>query len=442
METVNASTVSALGLTFTLFLGVMMFILPRRYATIPLIMIGAYVTLGQIINVAGLHFMMLRVMIPIGWLRVMIRGEVNKFNFNTLDKAFICWLVAHIAISIIREPTDATLINKMGLAYDAAGLYFLFRLLVRDSDDYEVLVKGLAVIVIPLACLMVLEYVTGRNPFFLFGGVPEYTSIREERLRCQGPFRHPILAGTFGATTLPLVFSLYFKKNTRRLALIACLATLTIVFTSASSGPLMAVIGVIIGLLLWPLRAYMKVIRWGLLACIIGLHMVMKAPVWYLLAKVSEVTGGTGWHRAQLINQAVLHFSDWWLIGTSDTADWMPYHLTIGAGDSTDITNQFISEGVNGGILTLLLFIVVISLSYKYIGEELKRRHDANLYTKLAAWCIGVSLFAHILSFLSVTYFDQTQIYWYMLLAVVSRLGLKNVEERHGDIRIHAKGSR
>jgi hypothetical protein len=442
METADVSTVSALGLSFTLLLGVIMFILPRRYAPIPMLIIGAYMTYGQILNIAGFHFMMMRVMILIGWLRLLIRGEFKGLALNKLDVVFLCWLAAHFLIYVLREQTVDALVYKLGFAFNALGLYFLFRCLIRDFNDYDVIVKGLAIVIIPLAGLMLLELTTGKNLFSIFGGVSENTIIRGERLRCQGPFRHPILAGTFGATTLPLVFSLFFKKDTRQLAPIACLAALTIVFTSASSGPLMAAIGVIIGLLLWPLRAYMKVIRWGLFACIIVLHVIMKAPVWYLLAKVSEVTGGTGWHRAQLINQAILHISDWWLIGTSDTADWMPYHLTIGAGDSTDITNQFISEGVNGGILTLLLFIVVISLSYKYIGEVLKWRHDADLYTKMAIWCIGVCLFAHILSFLSVTYFDQTQIYWYMILAVASRLGLKNVEERHGAVRVYAKGRR
>lgn len=438
IESADTTSVNALGFSVTLFLGVLLLILPRRYAPIPLLMIGAYMTYGQILNVAGIHFTMLRVMILIGWVRIIGRGEARQFRFNTLDKVFLCWIIAHVAISIMREQTNAAITFNMGYAYNAVGLYFLFRFIVRDLDEYEVIIKSLAIIMIPLAVLMVVEYTTGKNPFSIFGGVPEYTVIRNDRLRCQGPFRHPILSGTFGATTLPLVIALFYKQKARVWAIIGALAALTIVFTSASSGPLLAVVGVVIGFSVWPLRNHMQVVRWGLLALLVGLHVIMKAPVWYLISRISEITGGTGWHRSELINQAIIHFDQWWLMGTSDTAGWLPYHLSLGSGESADITNQFISEGVNGGIITLILFVAVIIYCYKNIGKELKRKGSYDLYVKIAIWSIGVCLFAHILSFLSVTYFDQMQIYWYMLLAVISMLGLNDTVERQGVIGIYA----
>ena len=40
------------------------------------------------------------------------------------------------------------------------------------------------------------------------GGVPEITVVREGRLRCQGAFAHPILAGCFWAEQLPLIAAL------------------------------------------------------------------------------------------------------------------------------------------------------------------------------------------------------------------------------------------
>jgi hypothetical protein len=40
----------------------------------------------------------------------------------------------------------------------------------------------LGVIIIPLAVLFAVEMTTGRNLFSVFGGVPEITIIREDRL--------------------------------------------------------------------------------------------------------------------------------------------------------------------------------------------------------------------------------------------------------------------
>jgi hypothetical protein len=433
MEVADVTTVSALGLVFTLFLGVMLLILPRRYAPIPMLIIGAYMTYGQIINVAGLHFTMMRVMILIGWMRLLIRGEFKGLTLNKLDIVFLCWLAAHFLIYVLREQTTDALVYKLGFAYNALGLYFLFRCLIRAFDNYEVIVKSLAILIIPLAGLMLLELTTGRNVFSIFGGVPEYTVIRDERLRCEGPFRHPILAGTFGATLLPMFVALYFRKGARYLAISAITAAVVIVGTSASSGPLMALIGAAVAMAMWPIRRWMRQIRWGMLISIIALHLYMKAPVWYLISRIGEIIGGTGWHRAYLIDQAIIHIEEWWLFGMSmiETADWFPYFGIRAATDQADITNQFIYEGLTGGIITLALFVMIIITCYQYIGRSLKILGNKASFETMALWCTGVCLFSHLLSFLSVTYFDQIQIYWYLLLAIIPAItiGTSNKEK-------------
>ena len=41
----------------------------------------------------------------------------------------------------------------------------------------------------------------------------------------------------------------------------------------------------------------------------------MKAPVWALIQRIDIVGGSSGWHRYELIDQCIKHFSDWWLMG-------------------------------------------------------------------------------------------------------------------------------
>jgi hypothetical protein len=72
------------------------------------------------------------------------------------------------------------------------GVYFPVRAVVRSFDDIILNVKMLGITLIPLAVPFLVEYTTGRNPFFVLGGVPEFTQIREGKFRCQGAFMHPI----------------------------------------------------------------------------------------------------------------------------------------------------------------------------------------------------------------------------------------------------------
>ncbi len=103
-----------------------------------------------------------------------------------------------------------------------------------------------------------------------------------------------------------------------------------------------------VGLSFWAFRSNMRAVRWGIVFLLVALHAYMKAPVWFLIARLGDAVGGGGWHRAALIDAAIRHFNEWWLIGTTYTAHWMPTTLAI-SPNSADLTNQFISEGVNGG---------------------------------------------------------------------------------------------
>ena len=276
------------------------------------------------------------------------------------------------------------------------------------------------IIIIPLAVLIIIEKWSGRNLFSVFGGVPEFTAIRGGRLRCQGPFSHPILAGTFGAAMLPFCIAFWFQEKSNKLiAFIGVVAASTITIASASSGPVIAYLSAITGLMTWYFRRYLKAIRWSILLGTIGLHLYMKAPVWYISARLGNIMGGTGDHRAELITQTISHFREWWLLGTTNTSSWMAYSLNIDP-NSSDITSQYILECVNGGIFKLVLFIIIIVLCFKTIGRTLHSVENEKLAVKITFWSMGVTLLVHTVSFFSVAYFDQIIIFFYMLLAMIS----------------------
>ncbi len=410
--------VNALAVCFAILSSLLMICLPRRFAIFPMLMAVCYMTLGQGLYILGLNFPIYRILILCGFIRLFIKREIHAIELNHIDKAMIWWIIISIVTGTLLEKWDG-FINRLGLAYSALGCYYLFRFLIRDRDDLLTLLKMIVIIIVPLTIFMVIEKTTGRNMFSIFGGVPEITVIRDGKLRCQGPFRHPIITGTFAATLIPLFVSLWFKdKGGKLFSIIGIVCATIITYTSSSSGPLMAYLFALIALFMWPLRNNMRVVRWILLVGLITLHMVMKAPVWFLIGRLAEITGGTGWHRSELIDTAIKHFNEWWLIGTTYTAHWMSYASFD--PNMADITNQFILEGVNGGIWRMAAFIIILVLCYSGLGKSNLILKDQPMHLRIFSWSLGASLFAHIMSFLSVSYFDQIIVFWYLLLAMIS----------------------
>lgn len=414
------SNVNDFGLIFTVVMAVLLFTLPRKYAPVPLLMTALYLTQGQVVLIGPFHFTMIRVVLLTGWLRSATRGELISIRINIIDKLFIAYVASAVIIKILLWQTTEIFINRLGFAYDAIGCYFIFRVLVRDIDDISRLIKYLAILIVPLAITMLTEASTGKNIFSIFGGVDEYSELREGKVRCQGSFRHPILAGTFGATLVPLFVGIWIKKGTSRvIGTLGIISATAITYTATSSGPLMSYVFAIMGLGMWYLRNNMRIIRWGILASLLLMHMLMQAPVWFIIARMSDILGGSGWHRSEIIDQAINHFDEWWLLGTKSTGHWMATTLAV-SPDSADITNNFVGIGVSGGLITLILFTVVIVYCFKGLGEKLKCSGDDPLSNKFMLWAMGVALFSHIVSFMSVGYFDQIIVFWYLLLASIS----------------------
>ncbi|MFZ0300333.1 MAG: hypothetical protein WAM13_18430 [Candidatus Sulfotelmatobacter sp.] len=406
--------INSLGLGLTVLACLLMLVLPRRYALVPVIILTCYMTMGERLMIGGANFSMIRILTFVGWIRIIIRGEIRSLCLNGIDKAMVCWTFSGMVFYTVLWQTSQAFVNRLGHSYDVIGLYFLFRFLVHGIDDIRRIFRIVAILIVPLAVSMLVEKMTGRNSFSVFGGVMEFTRIRDGSLRCQGPFAHPILAGTFGATLLPWFVGLWYQaKRNRVIAGLAIASALIITVTSASSGPALVALAGIVGLLAWHWRRRLRTIRWTIALGLITLHLVMKSPVWYLLARVDVFGGSTGFHRAWLIDTAVKHFSEWWLLGIKDSGVWDPM--------LADVTNQYLAEGFRGGLITMLLFILIIVLCFRAVGCFVTRTTGSEPFsTRFTIWALGASLFGHVLGYLSISYFDQNAVMWYLLLAMIS----------------------
>jgi hypothetical protein len=412
MATDGTTLITPLALAVTLLMGFLLLVLPRRYALVPVIILTCYMTLGQRVVIAGLDFTMIRILVMFGWARVLLRQEFRGLKLNSIDKLLLAFAVVSTVTHTLLWGTFGAMIYKFGQAYNAIGLYFMFRFLLRDREDLLRTFRQLAIFILPLAGAMIMEYATQRNIFAMFGGVPEFTAVRDGILRCQGPFAHPILAGTFGATLFPIFFALFKQKGSRILGLLGMSASAVIIVAAGSSGPIMAAGFGALALAMWPLRNHMRAVRWGIVLGLVALHLVMKAPVWFLIGRVSVFSASTAWHRANLIDKAIQNFREWWLVGTTDTAHW-GYFLS-------DVTNQFIRVGVDGGLVPMFLFILMIARAFGSVGLSLRAAGDVPRSVQLAIWALGAALLTHVVTFFSVAYFDQNIVNFYLLLAVIA----------------------
>jgi hypothetical protein len=423
-EIQDSTTVTTTGLVFLMIMAVLTVVLRRENALVPLLVTVCYMPLGQRFVIGGLHFHFFRVLLLMGICRVVLRGEAAGLRITGLDKLFLCWMVASLVLGTLVKPSTELLINRLGAFYNAAGVYFFVRFVVRDFDDVIGNVRAFALLLVPLAGCMAVEKLTGRNVFSIFGGVPDVTGIRDGTLRCQGAFLHPIMAGTFAATLFPLFIGLWFHAPTDRFrAALGIVSSAFATAAAASSGALLAFLGALAVFGLWPMRRQMRIVRWGIGFGLVAMSLLMSAPIWYLIAKISEITGGTGWHRSYLIDQAIKHFNEWWLFGTTYTAHWGPGGQVLASDpNNMDITNHYVYEGVHGGVIKLGLFTAMIVVSFGIIGRCLRRTDWRDPGRTKFLWGIGAGLFAHCVSFISVAYFDQLIVIWFWLLAVVSML--------------------
>ncbi len=408
---------SQFGTLFVAVLALLMVVLPRKWAAAPLFVGVCYMVLSQGIAIGGFNFFVIRILVFVGVVRVLIRRERLTGRMNSMDWLMIAWAAWALAAAVFRDNPSETLTYNMGLVYNACGVYFLLRVLVTSSEDAKRLCCVVSILLIPIALEMIREQLTAHNLFSVLGGVTEEVAFREGRLRAQGPFAHPILAGTVGAVFLPIAIALW--RFHRKTAIAGSLACCAIVYASSSSGPLMSAIFAVLSLAAWRFRHHMKALRWGVVLAYLGLSVVMKAPVYFLLARIDLTGGSTGWHRAQLIDSGLHHLSEWWLAGTDYTRHWMPTGVSW-SPNHTDITNHYLGLGVDGGLLLLALFVAMICVGFSMVGGAVRHSEGSSEGWDRFYWALGASLFAHAATMISVSYFDQSFAFIYLTLAAIS----------------------
>jgi len=392
------------------------FVLPRRFAFVPLLVAVCHFQGVPVIEV-GVAFSTCKLVIIAGLLRAARDQTVPWFTRQPLDLPFAIWAGWMILSGFAHHPEDHNPITvRLSVVFDFAGGYLYARSLLRDREDFLRFIKCLAFVMIPLAVEVVLERAVHRNYYGLMSGGQQSVGVREGRVRAFGPFAHAILLGTFAATSMILLIPLWHRY--RRWMILGSTACVMTVLCSASSGPIMTLFAGLFGVALWRWRSSIGTIRNLIIAGIIGLQLIMQAPVWFLMKRIDLAGGSTGWHRAELISAAFNHLSEWWLVGTDYTRHWIAYGVPW-SEYHIDITNQYILMGVTGGLPLMLLFMLILVKTFQLVGRGMNLMRLTGDPDEFMLWCVGAALFAHSVAFISIGYFDQTIVAFGFFLGTV-----------------------
>jgi hypothetical protein len=217
-------------------------------------------------------------------------------------------------------------------------------------------------------------------------------------------------------------------RSHRKSSIIGIIACFAMVGASRSSGP---VVSLAVGLAVvaaWRYRRHVKRLCW---LCVIGylfVEVVSNRPAYHALVTRLDFTGSsTAHYRCRVIDVAIENFSQWALIGTDHTRHWIPAGIgsVVGDGRHMDITNYYVAMGVMGGFLSLLLVVGMMFVGIRNVVRFANADDDGHtLEERFVVWCFGAALFSHAVSAISVAYFDQSQTFFWMTLAVTTSLTL------------------
>jgi hypothetical protein len=84
-----------------------------------------------------------------------------------------------------------------------------------------------------------------------------------------------------------------------------------------------------------------------------------------------------------------------------------------------DTINAYVRAGVEGGLVTFLLFLSILVIGFKRIGRaQMLTKDDPN--NECLLFALGATLFSNAVAFLGIIYFDQSAIAWYLTLVLIS----------------------
>jgi hypothetical protein len=78
----------------------------------------------------------------------------------------------------------------------------------------------------------------------------------------------------------------------------------------------------------------------------------------------------------------------------------------------------------------MMLFIAILAKGFSFVGKAQRQVPELSSQPTFMFWALGASLFAHAATFISVSYFGQLFVFFYMTLGIIGSIPSMTVPER------------
>lgn len=393
------------GVYLAVALGYMIVLLPSQFNVN---IFGSVIPPYRFFLIAALLFILaeaFRGRVRLGWpdfLMIAATGWISLALFMTTeaDEAFTS-VVAQGADILVAYFFGRTTIRtlrdfRMFLLLMLPGIAFVGAVMVIESVTHTHIIQGFA------------SQVTGKP--LMYGSSP-----RLGLLRARGPFPHPIGAGIFLATFLPLYWFAGFKGWTRLIGVVASLAG----FFAVSSGALLAIVGGV-GLILYNwLSEKITNLSWRMFFVLGGimtfaLELGTNSGTVSFLIRAASLNSATGYGRVQIwrYGTANVEKNPWFGVGYGDWERpiWMP----------ESIDNNWLMLAIQFGVLPSVLILGVVVMAVFNLARKSEssqwreRRFERAIAMSLALFAFGAA---------TVALWFSPQVWFFVLIGIAVTLG-------------------
>jgi hypothetical protein len=375
------------------------------------------------VSVGTIDFTVRRILILAIFVRLLAQPNLTRqFRVILLDKFVVVYFVAQILVGVTASDTVSFFINRAGAFLDMILPYFAVRMIITTKDKYLALLKSVLIIAAPLAIVGFYQCLTGDNPFgflkryYAWAADDSYIPIRRGRFfRADVTFSVSIMFGLFFAMLMPCCVGVL---RTLRKGRIFCWAGLGLmglgVFSSMSSGPMLAFFLSVTFIALYHYRRYWK------LAAILAVMLCLSVEIisnrhFYDVLGGFTLNPATAWYRSKLIDVALLEggMSGHWIMGYLGS-DVNPNWGGMIDGRPIDIVNHYICVLYMYGLAGLIPFLAMIITAAKSLIQAF--RISLSHEDKLLIWCLAAAFFAIVMTLSTVSLFGPPTSIFYMVL--------------------------
>lgn len=416
LQFTDTTIVHPLALVIFLAAAAWLFMGPRGKISWSLLVIACLISTAQRFSIITLDFGFIRAIGTLALIRILTYGELRSIRPHLADKAMLGFIVAMIFFTVAREGISGAT-QKAGVGLACFSVYWIGRSSIRSGHDLRMMMVAIGVLAIPVSIFMTIEQATGRNNFSLFGGVSEFTAIRDGKLRSQGSFCHPIIAGVFFASFAPLSIGVILSKSRGMISLLSgwiCLGLSAVIILMTNSSTPIA--GLMLGVLAWctfKFRRNLKTYLYVIVVLMIVGHFASSRGIHNVIFTKIDFTGSsTGMHRYLLIDGMLQNIPRWMILGDTNPG----YNKSF-----RDITNMYVMAGLTGGMVALTLLIVLIVQAFKSCTKAV--RNARNRQDIMTYYGLGCALFVMCVSFTAVACYGEGIVPFYMLVGAAISVG-------------------